>query len=77
MSEAGIVKEAGAAELSHWTGAVGLSGSGGFFVSVTVWISAFVVALTRRAETHGIWPVSPTAIGAAVVLASPWSPARA
>ena len=46
--------EAGAAVLSHWTGAEGLSGSGGAFASVTVWISVFVVALTRRAETHGI-----------------------
>src|SRR5262249_24174759 len=36
-----------------------------------------VVALTSWTETQGIFPVSPTAIGVADVLASPWSAARA
>src|SRR5262249_44280117 len=42
-----------------------------------VWISVFVVALTRRTATQGMLPVSPTAIGVAEVLASPCSAARA
>src|SRR5207244_6754952 len=50
---------------------------GGTLVSVTVWISEFVVALTSLTETHGVKPVSPTAIGAATVLASPSSAALA
>src|SRR5438874_2604422 len=71
------MKEAGVAPLSHWTGAVGLLGSTGSLASVTVWMSAFVAAFMSLTETHGVNPVSPTAIGAELEPASPWSATRA